>query len=115
MGIFLKTTVINGVPEVSPEELLQNVDKVKLIDVRTPAEFTGELAHIKGARLVTLGPDLLALLENGNRDETIVFVCRSGGRSAQATLVGLQMGYQSVYNMTGGMLNWNALNFPIER
>jgi len=111
----MKTTLVNGVPEVSPEELHQNLQTVRIVDVRRPDEFNGDLAHIEGAELVTLGPQLLEFLEKGDRNQTIVFVCRSGGRSAQATMASLQMGYKTVYNMTGGMLEWNSRELPVKR
>lgn len=111
----MQPTIINGVPELTPEQVLESASQLKLIDVRTPAEFVGELAHVKGAQLITLGPDLLDFLENGDRQDKIVFICRSGGRSAQATMVSVQMGYVSVYNMTGGMLAWNARGLSVEK
>jgi hydroxyacylglutathione hydrolase len=112
---MFKTENTQGFSEVTPEELKDYVGKVRLIDVRRPEEFTGELGHIETAELVTLGPDLQNFLDNGNKDETIVFVCRSGARSGQATLYSQHIGYKSVHNMKGGMLRWNDLKFPIEK
>ena len=109
----MKNTIINvdGVPTVQvndPDELNQFV----LIDVRRPDEYSGELGHINGAKLVTLGPELEAYLAAGNKDEKILFICRSGMRSANATLSAIQLGYKNVFNMEGGMLLWNQKNFP---
>lgn len=108
----MKIEIHDGVPEVESEEVLKHRDSVRIIDVRTPEEFLGELSHIAGAELLTLGPDLFEHLQSGNREEVIVFVCRSGARSAHATLVGLQLGYKSVANMRGGMLDWNLKGLP---
>lgn len=109
----MKNTILNvdGVPTLQvhdPSELSQFI----LIDVRRADEYTGELGHIDGARLVTLGPDLEAYLKSGNKDDKILFICRSGMRSANATLNALSLGYKSVFNMEGGMLLWNQKNFP---
>ena len=76
-----KTTMIDGVPHVSPAETRAMIGRVRMIDVRRPDEYIGELGHVEGAELVTLGPDLEMFLEKGNRDEPIIFICRSGGRS----------------------------------
>ena len=86
---------------------------VKLIDVRRPDEFGAELGHIDGAELITLGPDLVQYLNTENKDQEIVFVCRSGGRSGSATYESARMGFTKTMNLTGGMLAWNALKFPV--
>lgn len=104
-----------SIREVKPEDLSPFVGKVRLIDVRQPEEFHGELGHIKTSELVTMGPDLQELLENGRRDETIVFVCRSGGRSGRATEFSQHLGYTHTFNMEGGMLLWNERGLPVER
>lgn len=112
-------TVPDKVPEISVEQLKSILDqgakKPRLIDVRRPDEFNNELGHIKNAELVTLGPDLTALLEKGNKNEDIVFICRSGARSGNATMESLKHGYTSVNNMVGGMLRWNELQYPTEK
>lgn len=112
--------VVDGVPEVSCEDVLIHAPqveskKIRLIDVRRPDEFNGELGHIKGAELVTLGPDLTQFLENGNRSEEIIFVCRSGGRSGNATAESIKMGYKFTINMTGGMIRWTEKKLPVEK
>lgn len=107
--------MIDGVPEINPANLQKHLGKVRLIDVRRPEEFNDELGHIVGAEQVVLGPDLQQFLEAGNREDTIVFVCRSGGRSGRATMASQSMGYKNVANMTGGMMLWNQLRLPVER
>ena len=100
------------VQDVSPEELKAQLDRVLLVDVRQAEEFTGELGHIENAQLHPLNslPEALGSL---SKDKTIVFVCRSGGRSAQATAFALESGYSNVYNLAGGMLLWNQLQFAV--
>lgn len=105
----------DGVPEVSVEQVQASLGRVRLIDVRRPDEFSGELGHVQGAELVTLGPDLVKFLEAGDRGQEIVFICRSGGRSGQATGFSQQLGYQSTANMVGGMLRWNEAGFEVKR
>lgn len=103
----------HGVFDIEPKELLKKKDDVCLIDVRQPEEFTGELGHIPGAKLLVL--DTLAdHLDQLPRDKTIVFVCRSGGRSARAASIALSEGFSDVYNLKGGMLLWNELHLPTE-
>lgn len=102
-----------GVIDIDPKELLKVKDQVVMIDVRQPEEFTGELGHIPGAKLMVLDtiPDHLQELP---KDKSVVFVCRSGGRSARAASFAMANGYKNVFNLKGGMLLWNELHLPTE-
>ena len=99
----------DGAPEISISELKSKLANggFKIVDVRRPDEFTGELGHVDGAQLVTLETDLENVLPTFNKDETYVFVCRSGRRSTDATLFAMQAGFKNVYNLEGGMIAWN--------
>lgn len=114
-------TVVNGIPEVSVESLhlyllkSGNKDSLQLIDVRRPEEFNNELGHIQGAKLITLGPVLNQFLKENQKSEKIIFICRSGVRSAEATSESLKLGYTFVFNMSGGMMRWNDKKLPIVR
>lgn len=99
--------------DVSPDEVRQKIGKIKIIDVRRPDEWTGELGHIAEAELITLDT-LPNRIHEIPQDQTVVFVCRSGGRSAQATAFALENGYTTVFNMHGGMLEWNAKKFETD-
>lgn len=113
--VYLNPQLIGGVPEVSCEEVKQTLGKVRLIDVRRPDEFNNELGHIQGAELVTLGPELEDFLAKAPKDQEIVFVCRSGARSANATMYAQSLGFKHVINMTGGMIRWNDVGLKAER
>jgi rhodanese-related sulfurtransferase len=92
-------------------ELLDSGRRLRILDVRTPAEF--EAAHIPGAYNVPL--DLLRehrteLLQH--LDEDVVLVCRSGARATQAEQTLAQAGLPNVTVLTGGMLAWQAARAP---
>lgn len=99
------------VMDVHPEELAKLTSSARIIDVRQPDEFTGELGHIPEAELWVLDhlPEKINSLPH---DQTIVFVCRSGARSAKAAAFALENGFTDVYNMAGGMILWNHLGLP---
>jgi flagellar capping protein FliD len=86
-----KTQMGVGVPEITCEVLQRAMtetgfhNRVKLIDVRRPDEYIGEYGHIKGAKLLTQGIELENYLKQEDKDTEIVFICRSGGRSGNAT------------------------------
>jgi rhodanese-related sulfurtransferase len=110
----IPTKMISGINEVSSEDLHTHLPLVQIIDVRGADEFNDEFGHIQGAKLVTLGPNLTQFLQKGDRNQELVFVCRSGGRSQRATAESIQLGYKATYNLTGGMMRWNALKLPVK-
>ncbi|MBI4816475.1 MAG: MBL fold metallo-hydrolase [Deltaproteobacteria bacterium] len=99
-----------GILEVSPEAVRAYASKlgVRIVDVREPAEYTGELGHVEGSELIPLAT-VESALSSWPRDEPIVVICRSGGRSARATALLSSMGFTNVVNMAGGMLAYCAL------
>lgn len=103
-----------GYRETDPTVVHRHLGEARLVDVREPGEYWGELGHVQGAELVPLST-VRAHFQRGDQDELIVLVCRSGGRSGQAASVLADMGFRSVINMQGGMLEWNAAGLPVER
>ena len=100
-----------GVPEVPLTWLVEHRRQVRLVDVREPAEYDGELGHIEGAELLPLG-GLRGALAGWDRDTSLVLVCRSGGRSAQAALMLEAAGFSRVANLAGGMIAWRGAGLP---
>src|SRR5438309_54492 len=76
-------------------------------------EFNGPLGHVPGARLVPLG-SLMKRTGELQKEKPVVTVCRSGARSAQATVLLGKAGFERVANLSGGMLRWRAQRFSVE-
>ena len=91
--------------EVSPQWVQSRASKLgfTIVDVREPRETQGELKPLPDAELVPLAT-VTARAAGWDRDAPLVMVCRSGGRSGQATRALQKMGFQKVVNMEGGML-----------
>ena len=49
-----------------------------------------------------------------NQDKTYIFYCASGGRSALAAKVAINMGLSPVVNLTGGIAAWAAAGGAVE-
>ncbi len=92
---------------IQPEEVQAEIEAgeaVKLIDVREVDEV--ETGHIPGIIHIPLG--LLEFKMNElDKSESYIMVCRSGGRSGKATALLQSYGFD-VTNMDGGMLAWNG-------
>ena len=86
--------------------------EVVIIDVREPFEY--DEGHIPGAQLIPLGtiPDRINEIPT---DKTVIAVCRSGNRSGQATEYLRQQGFDNVHNMNGGMNDWQAAGYEVEK
>lgn len=86
------------------ENLLKEGKNPSIIDVRE----VGEVAEgkIPGAINIPLG--LIEFRMNElDKSQEYIMVCRSGGRSGQATQFLTNQGY-NVINMDGGMLSWEG-------
>ena len=97
----------SGIPEVAPEWVKLNLDRVTLVDVREPDELCGELGKISQAAAIPLN-QLPGPLADAPRDRPLVIVCRSGGRSGKAALQLGAIGFTKVASMRGGMIAWRA-------
>ncbi len=104
----------SGIPEVAPEWVAAYAGLGRFIDVREPDEFIGELGHVPGSTLVPL-KTLPAVAVDWDRQEPLVLICRSGGRSGKAALELQSMGFGAVVSMRGGMTAWNRLGFTVQR
>ena len=98
-------TTYAGLWEIEPGWVAHHLDRVRILDVRTPAEFDGELGHLPGARLIPLD-DLRDRLSEIERDKPVVVVCQTGKRSALATSILHQAGVTQAASMAGGMVRW---------
>ncbi|EAR02152.1 rhodanese-like domain-containing protein [Maribacter sp. HTCC2170] len=89
------------ITEVSQEEL----DKVVLVDVRTPKEYSQ--GHLENSILIDwMGDSFVEEFEKIDKEKTVYLYCRSGRRSADATKYLDSMGYKNVFNLTGGYIAW---------
>lgn len=102
----------DGRRDVTPEQVDEAGATARIVDVREPDEISGELGRIRGAELAPLST-VAAASSRWRKDEEIVVVCRSGGRSARAASVLASAGFRRVMNMAGGMLAWKAANLPV--
>ncbi len=107
------TYTFAGIWEIQPQALEEVMDKVQLIDVRELGEYAGPLGHIQAARLIPLG-QLSQRIGELDPAQPVVAVCRSGARSAQATVILQRAGFGEAANLAGGMLRWRAEGYPVQ-
>ena len=116
---FPSLAELNQVRQLTPSQvqaLLGTFPAPVLLDVREPEEYTGELGHIPGSRLITLKDISSRAGElESYKDRHIIVICRAGVRSSTAAAILTGLGFEHVSNLKGGMLDWNHHKLPVER
>ncbi len=121
MGIYILVLFIvfsgNAYQDLSPKQFFKEIQTKKdilLIDVRTPMEYEKD-GHIKGSKLIPIQvfTKFLPSLEN-YKDKEILVYCRSGSRSSVVSKFLDKMGFQKVYNLKGGIIQWKNNKLPVE-
>jgi rhodanese-related sulfurtransferase len=106
----------SGTRNVSAAEAQRLIAEQKpvILDVRSPEEF--KEGHLPGALNVNVqAPDFEARLKGLDRDKPYLVYCRSGNRSRTAARAMQKLGFQKVYELSGGIKGWIAAKYPLER
>ncbi|HEV3259775.1 MAG TPA: rhodanese-like domain-containing protein [Gemmataceae bacterium] len=106
------------VTTISPKQLAElcRNGKIDLIDVRTPVEFREvHAANARNVPLDRLDPATVMQARNGNKDEPLYLICRSGSRGRQACEKFLAAGFINVVNVDGGTLACVEAGLPVVR
>lgn len=91
----------------------ENNEHFVILDIRTPDEFS--TGHIKNARnLDFYASDIESQINSLDRNNTYLVYCRSGNRSKQFSSIMETNGFTNIYELTGGILAWQAESLPLE-
>jgi rhodanese-related sulfurtransferase len=104
----------NVTPTQADELIRANKDNgnFAILDVRTPSEYVQ--GYIKNAvNLDYNSPDFKELVSNLDKNKIYLVYCRTGVRSAAASQIMAELGFKGIYNMTGGITDWQAAGFAI--
>ena len=105
------TLTFAGIPEVEPDWVALNRGSLCILDVRTEAEFRGELGHVHASRLIPLD-ELRDRLDEVPTEMPVVVICQSGKRSAMATQILQSGGFKQTASIPGGLIHWRRLALP---
>lgn len=95
-----------GYTDLSPTDVNERMTaggSVQLIDVRSPGEFSQ--GHIPKAKLIPLN-DLPRRHQELKKSGDIILYCLSAARSKRGARLLVELGYENVYNMEGGISRW---------
>jgi len=100
--------------ELTAHEFMQKIATTadaQLVDVRTPQEFQN--GHIEHAlNLDWNNPEFDRQLAALDKAKPVLVYCLSGGRSGKAADKMRREGFEKVYELPGGMMEWRAENLP---
>lgn len=113
IAMIQQTSPSNNMTFAQVREMIEKDSSIVLLDVRTPSEWNGDSGHLKNAILIPV-QELEARVKElePQKHKTIIAYCRSGNRSNTATKFLSSKGF-NVFNMEGGMIQWNAEKFPV--
>ena len=87
-------------------KLQEETDKI-ILDVRTPDEFAS--GHIAGAILMNVkDPDFRERIQTLDTSKAVFVYCSAGVRSAKASSILNESGFNEVYHLEDGLEGWNA-------
>ncbi|MCH1930345.1 rhodanese-like domain-containing protein [Shewanella sp. A25] len=117
---FIVTVVkssFSKIKNINHQELtiLVNKENAKVVDVRSSDDF--RKGHIVDALNVTLAEiknNQISTLEK-HKGSPIILVCNAGMTSSQAAQLLSQKGFENLYNLKGGMGEWQAANMPVSK
>lgn len=96
---------------ITPQAALQReLAGATLVDVREPDEYAA--GHAAGAVNIPLGEVAEHAAELSVHDD-VLFICRSGGRSAQACSISEPAGVKAT-NVAGGTEAWYEAGLPFD-
>ena len=105
---------VKGAKMVSALELpqLQRSGNSVIIDVNESKDYS--TSHIPDAinfNLEEINTDNAKLLNHINK--TVIVVCQTGNRSAKAARSLIELGFNDVHILRGGLFNWTKENLPV--
>ncbi len=96
------------------ERLLRN-DELLLLDVRSDADYQGELGHITGSLNIPLEALESRLSElTPYQEKTVALICTTDRRSKKAAQLLTKQGFADVHVVLGGMTLWNKKALPVQ-
>ncbi len=87
---------------------LEKDDNACILDVRTDDEvadgYIPDAKHID----IYLGQEFIDQLQELDKSKNYYVYCRSGNRSGQACAIMNSIGFENVFNLEGGFMNWEG-------
>lgn len=108
------TQTIEVVAPKAMYEILLKDPSAQLVDVRTKDEFA--VSHLKDAQNICVTDnDFKQKVAFLDRSKPVYVYCKKGGRSAQASKILKQMGFTKIFDLQGGITNWEQQQLSTQK
>ncbi len=108
------SNIIESIKPTAFAEKLSSTSNSYLLDVRTPEEFAS--GFLKNALNIDWNNENFDTEVSKLDKENPVFIyCLSGGRSNQAANKLKELGFKTIYELEGGILQWRNAGLPEEK
>ena len=116
LGLVLSScesqAVTGSVDAITFSTKLNTTKNAMLLDVRTPEEYAG--GYIGNAMNIDFyKPNFQEEIKKLDKDKTYFVYCQAGGRSKSAYEILKKEGFAKVYELNGGISEWQASNLPL--
>ena len=102
---------------ISPQEAFTLIEDNRnnpdfiIIDVRTPQEFSD--GHIEGATNIDFySTNFRDKINELDKSKTYLIYCQSGNRSGRSREMMVELEFQKIYDIGGGIVAWKAAELP---
>lgn len=103
------------VQDVDAPKFKELIDKGNclLLDMRTPGEYS--TGHIAGSTNINIAdPEFASKIKLLDKSKTLLIYCLSGSRSDAAGQYTSRQGFQKIYTLQRGLINWNRAGLSLE-
>ena len=106
---------ISGVREIGPADATRmlNHDNAIMVDMRDSKDY--HEGHIVNALHVSAGNEDSTVKLEKYRNRPLIVYCQRGQRSTALCNKLRKQGFESVYNLKGGVLGWQKAELPLSR
>jgi len=108
--------LVTGVKNIKAQEAvrLMNDENTLVLDVRLEKEY--QEGNILDSKHIPVGALDSRINEvSDNKNGTVIVYCQTGMRSKQAGSILKKHGFETIYNIDGGMNGWINANLPINK
>jgi len=108
--------ILTGLKDIKPQDAVRimNDDNTLVLDVRVEKEY--QEGHILDSTHIPVGALETRIKEIAERkNDPVVIYCQTGMRSKQAGGILKKHGFETMYNVQGGLNAWINANLPINK
>jgi rhodanese-related sulfurtransferase len=111
----LKAQILEDISIEEAYNLIENNTENQnfiILDIRTQEEY--ESGHIQNSIMIDYYSDIFKNeLDKLDKNKTYLIYCRTGRRTGLTLDIMEELGFIEVYNMLGGITQWQAKGYPV--